>query len=818
MTPPLRARYGAKDNSHGLLEWAGQPGSLPPELLSLTDKPPGYHSPGERWWPSLGCGAVGDWWALWWTVPDDTVSRAGMVRSEVALWRLDKIGAVTDLRPVLSSLSGLESIAATSPELLGAVAEALVSSESKRPPVVADLASWAGIIADLWPRLWPEARCDFSARVAVSPPQSGESVAPPLLFCVPAQRLPEWSGFSVVHVNSGVKPISRAALGLMGADDATFNEVLKACNSISSDLKKLSTVARAADRLDKLRECSKAQNALELLRTLTVLASTPDVATILKTEALQTLNDGFSEAQPNFVFLLKNLDPRSLPIESLPEAALIMWVSCQATCLSVNEAQQLLTGLGENQAQTWWQRSVRKALSDGLANPDKQWAKSALNWLGLPNCAEILNGILPFSEIVEDSLLDVSTETSLSETALRQLQAQTLVRQWPRLHAWTVMKAFSPAEAFRLQRQFAGNMLAGLKYLVEHLSGRDVIDEVISTPDNQLIQLVAQRTVREPQLLQDLDVSHAAWRELWAAHIAAGGDYWPTKAKPEILGSKLLDTVLAGEQEPPGLIASLAKDLANIAFNHSGRAQLWTVLKSGSCAALLPLVADVLIGKCNAGLMIANLEPQLAEELLKRLRETHPSIKVFAVLLSAKASLNEQDLIRCLSSSTRIDWQSTVVTTIGKTVSDRGWKKAAEKIYDLSESIPELLPAATACQELLTMWQRIKLSFKAGNNSYVPNITESLVQRVAELGADLAPDELDEIWERAGGKRKDLKAEGTPASRWQAAANLAQNGKLEGGLGSLANELKNTFPHNRDLIEVMRILIVEKYQKSLWKQ
>lgn len=806
MTPPLRARYGTKDNSHGLLEWAGQPGSLPPELLGLTDKPPGYHAPGERWWPSLGCGAIGDCWALWWTVPDDTVSRAGMVRSEVAVWRLDEIGAVTDLRPVLMSLSGLETIAATSPALLSAVAEALVSSESKRPAVIADLAAWASIISDLWTRLWPEARRGFSARVAVSPPQSGESVAPPLLFCVPAQRLPEWSGFPLVHVNSGVKPISRAALWLEGADDSTFNEVLEVCNSISGDLKKLGIVARAADRLDKLRACFELQNALELLRTLAVLAPNPDTATDLKAEALRVLNHGFNTAQPNFVFLLKNLNPISLLMESLPEAVLTTWVSNQAPRLSLNEAQQLLTGLGKNQAQAWWQQSVRKALSDGLANPDKQWAKSALSWLGLPDCAEILNGILPFSEEVEDSLLDVSAEASLSETALRQLQAQTEVRKWSKLHAWVVMTAFSPQEAFRLQRQFAGNMFAGLKYLVEHLSGRDVIDEVISTPDNQLIQLAAQRTAREPQLLQDLDVSHAAWLELWAAHIAASGDCWPSNVNREILGSGLLDTILAGEKEPLKLIVSLANDLADIVSKHPSRVQLWSLLRPESLDALLPLVAEVLIGKCNAGLAIGNLEPRLAEEVLKRLRTTHTSIKVFVVLLPTNISLNEQDLIRCLSSSTRTDWQPIIAATVGKVVFDRRWKKSAEKIYDLSESIPELLPAVNACQELLTMWQRIKLSFRAGNNSHVPNITENLVQRVAELGADLAPDGLGDIWERTGGKRKDLKREGSPASQWQEAAKLAQQGKLKDGILALANELKNAYPHNPDVIELVEII------------
>lgn len=814
MIQPLRARYGAKDNSHGLLEWQGQTASLPSDLLGLTDKPPGYLAPGECWWPSLGCGAVGDWWALWWTVPDETASRAGMVRSEVALWRLDAIGGVNDLRPVLASLSGQETFPTSSPELLRAVAEALVSSELRRPPVISALDAWASIIADLWSRLWPDARRGFSARVAVIPPQGGESVAPPLLYCVPRQRLPGWADFPVICTGSGASPTSRAALWLVGGDDATFKEILDSCNFCSGDLKKLATVARAADRLDKLRECPSPINALELLRPLAVLAPSPDTAMNLKAETLRELNRGFNGVKPEFAFMLKNLEPTSLPDDGHPGAALTTWVHSQAPHLTLDEARQLLTGLGVDKAQAWWQMSVHKALLEGFAKPDNQWAKIALNWLGLPDCAEILKTILPSTETVETSLLDVVTELKLPEAALQQLQAQTVMRLWSRLHAWVVMSLFLPSQAFHLQRKFPGDAVAGMKYLVAHLSGNDVIDEVINTPDSQLIQLAAQRTARGPQLLQAMDVGHGAWRELWAAHIAAGGEYWPPKINHEMLGSKLLDALVAGGEEPSGLIAPLANDLAGIAFNHPDRAKLWGVLRADSCAALLPLVADVLIRTCNAGQDGRSPEPQLAQEVLKRTRGTGFSIRVFVVLLSSNVTLDEQDLIRCISSSTRQDWQPVIVTTIGKEVIKRRWSGAAEKIYDqfMSGLMPELQPAVNTCHELLSTWHRVRLAVKTGNKSHVPNIAENLANRVAELGADLAPSELDDIWERAGGKRKDLVIGNTPASRWQAASNLAKSGKLKGGLLALVNELKNTHPHNSDLKELAHIISADQHR------
>jgi hypothetical protein len=813
---PLRARYGVKDNSHGLLEWQGAPAALPSELLGLTDKPPGHLVPGERWWPSLGCGAVGDWWALWWTVPDESACRAGMVRSEVAVWRLDDIRTVEDLRPILVSLSGTETAPTSFPEQLHSVAEALVSSELERSPIVSDLDAWPGILADIWSRLWPEARRNFSARVAVIPPQGGESVAPPLIYCVPRQSLPGWADFPLIQFGSDSGPTSRAALWLLGEDDVTFKEILESCDFCSGDLKKLGTVARASDRLDKLRKCPSPNNALDFLRSLAVLAPSHDKAINLKTEALGKLGLGFNGEKPEFALKLRNLDTVFLSNNAPLRDALTQWVHSQLPNLTPDESRQLLTSIEENKAQAWWQTSVRQALLDGFTSPDKQWAKIALNWLGLSDCPGVLKAILPSSETFETCLLDVVDEINLSETVLRQLETLVKSRQWSRLHAWVVMNLYSPSQAFQLQRDFPGSAVAGLKYLIAHLSGDDIINEVINTPESQLIQLVVQRTVREPQLLKDLDASKAVWRDIWAAHIAAGGDCWPPNVNREIQGSKLLDAVTMGEKESSGLIASLAKDLSETAFNYSDRAKLWNLLRPDSSVALLPLVADVLIQTCDAGQAVHSLEPKLAQEVFNRSLTTGLSIKIFVVLLSSNVPLDEQNLIRCISSSMRADWEPDVAAVIGRVMSERRWKGAAEKSYDLfmSGAIPELQSVVEACQTLLSRWQCVRLYFRTGNASLASNIGDNLVVRVAELGGDLAPEELDDIWDRAGGKRKDLKTGGTPAIRWQSAAQFAQSGKLKNGLLALVNELEKSYPHNLDLKELARIISEMKNRNS----
>lgn len=789
---------------HDLLDWEGHPARLPAELLGLTDKPWGSYAPGDRWWPSVGCGPVGEWWALWWTQPDEQARRGGMVRSEVALWRLDEVGAVDDLRPVMESL-GQGPISLPSTELLGAVAEALISPNAG-PPVLRDLDVWPGVIVALWARLWPEARRAFSARVAVSPPQSGESVAPNWIFCVPPERTPQWSGHPLITAAPGKMSLSRAARWLVGEADSSFDEVVAACPSLPGNLGHLGRVARAAERLEHLRKVPEPEQALALLRTLLALGPTPNAAAALKTEGLGALVRGLTDASSALVRSLANIDLACLPEGRTLESALEAWISRRAPALPLDEAVLLLEMLLPDQAKNWWWQAVHTSLSRGLMNPEPRWARAALHWLGLSKAAGVLQTLLPATEEVEQRLLDVTSGVELAKTALQQLREQAAERGWSRLHAWAVMQALSPQEAFRAQRAFPGDPFAGLVLLIEHLPGATIVEEAVTKPDMQLTGLVAQRTARDPELLGPLDASHPAWRALWAAHVRAGGVCWPPGANREALGGGLLDAVLAGD-EPDGLVMSLAEGLADTALDHPERAAVWDALSTTGRAELLPRVAEALVRRCEAGCIISTPERELSDAVLLRARQTCPSARVLAALLTWNVQIDEQEAIRWLDGPRRSEW-GAVADTMGRAVLVRAWERAAREIYNRCRYITELRPAAEACRELLFPLQRLLLSL-AGRPKTAGSLENSLllVNGVAELGASLAPDRLDDLWERAGGKRKHLNSWGAPDVRWRNAATLAQRGALSGGLAALVRVLRDDFPYNKDLQELETLLI-----------
>ena len=528
MKRPLRARYGARDNMHALLAWDGDPARLPDNLADLTDKPPNASAPGDRWWPSVGCGPLDDWWALWWTQPDDEATRAGMVRSEVALWHLDEIGDVTDLLPVLHALSGRTSLPTPPDARLGAVVEALMTADRRRP-VYLDLETWPAVLAALWLRLWPVARRAFSARVAISPPQGGESVAPPWLFGVPPDRAPQWLDHPVIAPTTD-SPLGRAARWFVGGEDPTLAEVLAACGERPADPGWLARPARAADHLDRLRERSGPTNAIALLRTLISLAPTPDAAATLKTEAQTILISKLAEASPDVVLLLANLDLPRLPDNAALESELRSWFDRHVPRLPAQSIRPLLDRLAQPAVQAWWSANLHSALAAGMNGADPRWPQAALRWFGEAICPPLLAEVVPSTPQLEERMLAAATAADLPTSSLPAVRERASERGWSRLHAWAAYHSLPPDQALRAQRTFPGDPTPGLTFLVEHVPGAAVVEEAWRYPDDAFTTLAATRTSRDPALLRPLDPAMPAWRSLWTAHIAAGGSIWPPGA------------------------------------------------------------------------------------------------------------------------------------------------------------------------------------------------------------------------------------------------------------------------------------------------
>ncbi len=803
------ATYGAQDNSHRLLKCNDSQVNLPRELEGLTDRPPGDIAPGDIWWPSLGCGPVGEWWCIWWTMPDLTATRAGMVRSEVALWRREQIGSVEDLTNALAEIASGQPITTAPQEQLLLVTEAILSAQGHAVIICNALEVWPQVIADVWRQLWPAARKDFSARLALSPPQSSEPNNRPWIFVTPACRAQQWHlPFERIDLSNtqATAQLSRAAKYLAGQQDLVLSKVLIEIPPKDSDLTYLKQAARVADNLERLNISDDFSDALALLRTLIVMAPTDTGGGKFKNVALSKLLTYLPSLSSDQVELLANIDLSAVPDSKILEDAFRSRLVEIVPVLSAEKSIPIFSKLQTGKAQIWWQTNIKSVIQRGLDSLDEIWSCAAIRWLAIPEMEEIINDFVKSDKEIERSLIKIANREQWGPTQLNQIRKQAQKRKWSVLHAWSLVSAkLSVADAFVKQQGFIGDASLGFEYLIHNLPSDAVMKTIVAWDDADLCRSAAQLTVQKPTLLNLIDVSKASSRLLWATHIHLGGEPWPNTLQPAVQGNKLLEVVISGE-DSYNLVETVGINLVHAASDHPRRKDIWNRLSAVESNKLLPLVSNLLIEQINSGQSVAQPEPILLNKIVETLRSGRPTIRAILTLFTWNVPIREHELIDWMHYFSRLDWHDNS-TRIGQVILRHYWRNAAKKLIEIKQRNPEATPALEVCKELLSLWDRLLLMLSSPQNtaSSYSDYKSALIERVADIGSDLAPDYLDEVWERAGGKRKELEGKGTAHSRWQNAARLAANGG-RCTLADLIRALEKDYPNNAQLREIEQVL------------
>jgi hypothetical protein len=798
---PIRAKYGANDNSHKLLSCSDESVVLPLELEGLTDRPPGDAPPGEIWWPSVGCGPVDGFWCIWWTEPDNQTVRTGMVKSEVALWPLEKIDAVDDLLPALCEISK-KKIRSASEELLVPITDVLLSNQGKTVIVCESLEEWPGVIAGLWCRLWSTARMDFSARIALSPPQN-DTDSSPWLLGIPKNRAQQWQAPYVKVSQAGEsyknRSFSRASYYIAGREDKTLSRVLDAFPKLAADFSFLKRIVRMADSLDSLEEKTNFDDAVALLRTLTSMSPEGEIQDFEK-QAVTIINEYINKASFEQIIAISNIPLPDLSASSELKDILREWVFQKIPKLVLERTTLLPRKLLQGQAQPWWQSVVQEALIKGFKTLTAEWIKVILLWLSIQELEPAIDNLIPKDETLEDKLFLTAFKNEWKEANCTQLRYQAIKRDWPILHAWAAVLTQPISEAFESQFGFKNDFHAGLQYLVNSFPAIDVVKEAIIRNDCYLTNLVTQLTQKDAELLSMLNIKDKSSRRLWAKHIEAGGHAWPSCFKPEIQGKELLDLSILG-QDTFSLIEILAEDFAPVVLDYPSRDKVWDSLTPVELGKLVQVVSELMVNKLNEELNIPEPERILAEAVYKIMQESIPSANAVVSVFSWNISISESDAVKWVKNFNCKDWKR-FATDIGQITKERSWSKMADELNNIRCSIYEAREAIEICSNLLSWWQQKRLSW--GKNS--ADDESNLIIKISEIGAELYTDSLGEVWERAGGERQLLDLHGSAKTQWQNAVRKARDGGVPGGLLNLLNEMKRDYPYNSELIELEILL------------
>jgi hypothetical protein len=656
---------------------------------------------------------------------------------------------------------------------------------------------WPGILAGLWPRLWPAARREFAAWVTLSPPQVGDLKYIPWLYAVPLGREKQWPSHVIVNP-LGAQAVSRGARWLMGEPDATLDELLVECPFPDGSVTHLSRIARAAERLDRVRRSPEVVSGTELARTLAAIAPTPTGALRHKTEALSAVHLELATASPSAIRALANLDAGHYPANAMPSAALQRWVLDQLPVVAPSDLMATLKVFVAGQAQSWWLDAFRDALRAGLGSVQPAWCKMALFWMcNMPDVSALSSNIVEPAKL-EVGVVNVVENTQLTAEHLQALRRATHILAWSRLHAAAVWLSSPPVKAFAKQLRFPTNAWDGIGLLLKRASDKDLVLSAVELEEPGLLTAAARRTIVNPTLLRPMDLSLAGWRLLWAKHLAGGGVAWPAEVDQDAEASKFLHAIVANHYEP-GPIAKLPADFAASVLILPVRDKFWSRMDANEARLLAQETAKIVLETIGNGEAFPQPERPLLDAVFAQAERMKLTAAAIVTLISWIPTIDERAVqiwVRGVSCAGEAGRQ------LGRAIRDQYWDRIAKDLFNrflLGDK--DVLPALIECKKLLWWWDQLRVPEpgSAGNTALT---REDVVRRTGELGGKLAPTSLDDIWERAGGLLKVLPAYGTPAERWNQASRKADSGALAGGLTALVDLLIADLPYNRELTEL----------------
>ncbi|WP_394126215.1 effector-associated domain EAD1-containing protein [Vibrio hepatarius] len=804
MMKPLKAIYGCRNNSHDLLFWEGD-SPLPPELLGLTDKPGGYVTPKEKWWPAINCGPVGNWWALWSIEPDLGAPRSGMVKSTVLLWELDKVPQVHCLEEFIYQLVNHDECKPPYSSLLQSVANELICTDNILA-IEAD-ETLPLLIAHLWENLWGEARKEFSVRSAFTPPQALVRAKLPTFYYVPASVLNQWYLPNVSLINSTTTTeTSRAANYLISRtkNDSILHQLLLNCSELTGDLKVLNKLGRAADNIDQFSANSTLTNAIVALRTLIACSPSPDKATDIKNELLSSIKMLMvSKGDASDILTMCNLSSDAVPKGAMPEVELSTWIEHNLITLSHEDLNKYFERALPDKSTQWWSQSVVNGISTIVNKPET--SEHILFWLSIVHFQKTFLRLSSVRQDLEQMLFESAKTSDMTAVSLMALEQFSISQEWAKLHAWAVFNLYDEEQVYNKHCNSMPNWTEGVPFIVQSLSHRHAINLLRDSAFSPFINLLAERSLKEPILLNYIDVAEPNAFLMWQKQLDIGGRFYPPNIETEAFLAKLCDCLQTNIL--PRVFEQISQEISEYLLSNESRSKVWSQLDPTRSNILAKDMTKKVVTTPQALQHLSDTEPYFINELKAHMTGNHIEPAFLLSYLSQSITHREDDVLNWVKKAHSKNFHSHA-HMLGNVILEKRWSKVANYLYQSSygwlPDTPYFKPAVEACSGLLNASNKFWFSFHTGTSTQ-PHQNE-IIKKFSEVSADLAYDRLDYIWQKAGGKPSRLKNSGTELDKWFYAASEAEKGALNRGLIDLLDVLIEEYPHNKRLREIHYIV------------
>jgi hypothetical protein len=803
-----QAIFGERERGHRML--AASPSFSDAETLAGRMDLQGSPPPHAEWGPHFSGFPWNGHYVLARTVKDPSGTRGNMVFSrafaipEGAAGQMDDIGGLLELLEELGeareAATDVEWRPGASPPVPSADLAAGLTADGSPPVVWASDYEFGAAVAGLWSTIWPAARLALRFRIAFSPADIASD--PPTIVTTPPALVTRWSGYRVANPGSQPQGPDRAAIYLGGgARDGDLESLVKAFGDQMPNIRDLTRLTELEHLLTK---GATFDGYLGAIRLAALLAPGAEQAEKQKGQLLDGAMRTLSGATIAEIRMARNLDLASFARREDFWDAVADWA--RSELWSELDADAVL-GIVEESASDkpveGWREAISTGLRAALSPPSATVAKRL--WNLLERRPELLTRLarLSANQSELERALVAAAPVRLTADTGAALAGQSIALRMVSLHAACCAASLPAEEAIDRHLTDAPFDAASLALAASKAKGQELIAATLTHSEPQLLAMAIKSVAERPALLRKLEVADAQWRAIWVGALELNPDVNAGLSKAEAVIAELLDAVIDRRIADAPLLERLsATPQANL-LGYRQRAALWPLLvepalsrfRQSTAAGWLSAAERGEDCACEAPLAEEVVQPHRLDPTLDRLvGRPGTAFPLFRALPSIREARFAQWFGQVLARGPRFTVDDAAA--LGRLVAARSWRDVARSIADAitDSGRSDLRPAVEYIVEMVGTIRRWYLD-ETGSSTPVSAKWQVLLELLLELYG-FGPRDT-RIWQRAGGKDKDVPKGSSGADIWRKIISDAQKGKGDISVSNLVRVMYEDYPYHR---------------------
>lgn len=835
--------FGEVDKAHGCIDSNFEHNELNNFLKTFTDRP--IEMPAGVMLNTYFSGvAKHGYYIFTKTFLDTSSSRGGMVFTHALLVRQDDLSQINNLQSLfdyfvdeIPELRQLEEIpvtiestvvSLTHTQTLAYVQKTLEAITDQKLPAVfcGDMTTFIDTLSIIWAGLSMRLRQKFQFGVRFTPDSIKDEKDLTLAY-VQEDMQEQWVNYSATIISSQhTQKVEITSLAQQLLLDAHQNNPLKAF---------IDELAVELDTFQLYHKCENIYSNYESLGTLPALQTTrllrqvielspkPENGQSVKSKILTQIAQLIKDGQYPQIQSLRNIDLQMVNDgEEILSQAIKHYINALFTGGFNFEKESVLKWvkfIKEDSSQQWWVEVVSVTIRDNIVAASDTPTQNT--WQLIQDASEQAVSLTTLFEYIptnhsQEGILLKHLPKMLSQDIVSQLVPIIAQRNWYLLHAHCLLQHQTTHEALLAQLELEKSLSIkdsiGAKWIEDKLTDNELLTLAIANGEQKLMEYAAQRVIKNPTLLTNLDVLNSHWLELWALvlhqtkNLTLGIDNLQAKIH------QIYDQVVARVQIPEIILNLLSDspqaDLTNYPQQSQLLVQLPLPLKQKFIATTIEAYLDALI---KGRLINVSLDSAIRQQLTsgsyinKALSSYKNDIDKAITVYDHFGLLSDNFLSNYIQSLYAVALPIFQSNYLGKAISDRGYTKSARKIFDKAKINDTFKPAFEQCKHLikLKIWDFLYLDWFGNQALQYSFSQQEAYQELANLVTQLYPQgpEQSNIWAAAGGDIAKLKNQNSRQENWQEAIRLLQNGG--GGrditISSLLEAMSSEYSNNDKL-------------------